>query len=340
MKTLLLSKKDVANAICMDDVIVAVEEAYKAYQMGKVDQPSIQTMNMSESQGESDIKSCYNHENGMFSIKTVGLFPGNEKGLGDYKSSEESNLPNMMGNVILGDGQTGSTLSVMDASLITGIRTGAAGAVSAKYMARKDVKAVAVFGAGAQGRMQVYALNMVRKPKVVKVYDRFASDEALESYKRDVEEITGIKVTICTSVQETARDADILICTTPSRESYLKREHIKTGAHIIEVGVDDAGKSELDSSLFGIVDKIVCDSISQCLTRGETRNAVEAGIISEEDVYGEIGELVLGKKSGRDSDEEITLFDTTGMGIQDNTTAVVCYKKAIEKGLGTWFEFI
>lgn len=340
MKTLLLSKTDVQNAVSMDDVIVAVEEAYKAYQQGQVEQPPIQGMEIPEHNAESDVKSCYNHANHMFSIKTVGLFKDNIKGPGKFAAADGGKLPNMMGNVILGDGETGGTLAIMDASLITGIRTGAAGAISCKYMARKDAHVAAVFGAGAQARMQIFALAKVRNITEVRFYDKFGTPELMAAYKADVERETGAKAVECATVEEACQGADILICPTPSREVYLKKEWIRPGTHIVEVGVDGAGKQEMEPEIFGMASKVVCDSIAQCLARGETRNAIQAGCLKEEDIYGEIGELVLGKKPGRDNDEEITIFDTTGMGIQDNTTAEAIYKVALEKGMGSWFEFI
>ena len=340
MKTLLLSKTDVQNAVTMDEVIAAVEAAYKAYQRGQVEQPPIQGMEIPEHNAESDVKSCYNRDNHMFSIKTVGLFQDNIKGVKTFAAADGGKLPNMMGNVILGDGETGSTLSIMDASLITGIRTGAAGAISSKYMARKNAKTAAVFGMGAQARMQVYALAKVRDLTEVRAFDKFANEAMAASYKADVEKETGASVVICGSVEEAAKGADILICPTPSREFYLKKEWVKPGTHIVEVGVDGVGKQEIDPGIFAIADKVVCDSIAQCLARGETRNAIQAGTFSEDKIYGEIGELVLGLKPGRESEDEITLFDTTGMGIQDNTTAQAVFESAKEKGLGAWFEFI
>ena len=340
MKTLLLSKTDVQNAVTMDEVIVAVEKAYKAFQTGKVDQPPIQTMGMPEFNAESDVKSCYNRDNAMFSIKTVGLFQDNMKGVSTFAAADGGKLPNMMGNVILGDGKTGATLAIMDASLITGIRTGAAGAISCKYMAREDAHVAAVFGMGAQARMQVTAASKVRQLTEIRAFDKFMPQAAKDAYKADMEKITGAAVVICDSVEEAAKGADILICPTPSREAYLKPEYVKKGAHIVEVGVDIETKAEVYPEVFAMADKVVCDSIAQCITRGETRNAIASGKFRQEDIYGEIGEVVLGLKSGRDSDDEITIFDTTGMGIQDNTTAEAVYKSAQEKGLGAWFEFI
>lgn len=340
MKTLLLSKYDVQASVTMDDVILAVEAAYKAFQNGSVDQPPIQTMGMPEHHAESDVKSCYNRDNSCFSIKTVGLFQDNIKGPHEYPARDGGKLPNMMGNVILGDGKTGATLAIMDASLITGIRTGAAGALSSKLMAKKDAHVIGIFGMGAQARMQVYAAAKVREITEVRAYDKFADEGMSAAYKADIEKETGAKVVICSSVEEAAKGADILICPTPSREAYLKPEYVRPGMHIVEVGVDIEGKAEVCPEVFAMADKVVCDSIAQCITRGETRNAILSGKFRQEDIYAEIGEIVLGQKSGRDSDEEITLFDTTGMGIQDNTTAVAVFNAAKEKGLGDWFEFI
>lgn len=340
MKTLLLSKDDVQKAVTMDEVIAAVEDAYRAYQRGQVEQPPIQGMAIPEHNAESDVKSCYNRDNHLFSIKTVGLFQDNAKGVGTFAAADGGKLPNMMGNLILGDGETGSTLAIMDASLITGIRTGAAGAISSKYMARKDAKTAAVFGMGAQARMQVYALSRVRQIEEIRAFDKFANDAMAESYRADVEKETGARVVCCASAEEAARGADILICPTPSRAFYLKKEWVRPGAHIVEVGVDGEGKQEIDPAIFAMADKVVCDSIAQCLARGETRNAVLAGTFAPEQIYAEIGELVLGLKPGRESDDEITIFDTTGMGIQDNTTGQAVYRAAREKGLGAWFEFI
>ena len=340
MKTLLLSKYDVQASVTMDDVIEAVEKAYRAFQNGSVDQPPIQTMGMPEYNAESDVKSCYNRDNSCFSIKTVGLFQDNIKGPHEYPAKDGGKLPNMMGNVILGDGKTGATLAIMDASLITGIRTGAAGAVSCKYMAREDAHVIGIFGMGAQARMQVFAAAKVRDITEVRAYDKFANEAMASSYKADVEKETGAKVIICDSVEEAAKGADILICPTPSREAYLKPEYVKPGMHIVEVGVDIESKAEVYPEVFAMADKVVCDSVAQCITRGDTRNAIVSGKFKQEDIYAEIGELVLGAKSGRDSAEEITLFDTTGMGIQDNTTAEAVFKSAKEKGLGMWFEFI
>nr|WP_315019779.1 ornithine cyclodeaminase family protein [uncultured Aminipila sp.] len=328
MKTLLLSIKDVKEALSMKEVISAVEQGYISYNSGKVQQPDIVSMEMPENNGETDIKSCYNKLNETISVKIASGF---------YDNGKNNQLPTMIGTILLFDGKNGAPLCVMDGSLITGIRTGAAGAISSKLLARKDSKIVAVFGGGGQARMQIYALCQVMNIKEIRVYSE-RKDE-LSKYKEDVEENTKAKVIICDTPQKAMKDADIAISTTPSKKYFVDKSLVKPGMHIIAVGADMAGKNEWDPEIFKGA-KIVNDSIAQCVSRGETRNAIVSGIIKDTDIYAEIGQLLAGEKPLRENDDEITIFDTTGMGIQDNVTAVKVYEIAKKKGLGEYFEFI
>ncbi len=328
MKTLLLSIKDVKEALSMKEVIGAVEKGYIAYNAGKVQQPDIVSMEMPEYNGETDIKSCYNELNEIISVKIASGF---------YDNGKSNDLPTMIGTILLLDGKNGAPLCVMDGSLITGIRTGAAGAISSKLLARKNSKVVAVFGAGGQARMQIIGLCQIMKIDEVRVYSEYK--EELPRYKADIEENTKVKVIICDTPEETMRGADIAISTTPSKKYLVDKSLIKPGMHIVAVGADMAGKNEWDPEIFRGA-KIINDSIAQCISRGETRNAIIAGVIKESDIYAEIGQLLAGEKPLRESEDEITIFDTTGMGIQDNVTAVKVYETAKEKGLGSYFEFI
>lgn len=328
MKTLLLSINDVKEALCMDDVIHAVEEGYLAYHYGKVQQPDIVSMEMPENNGETDIKSCYNKVNERISVKIASGF---------YDNGKKNTLPTMIGTILLFDGENGVPLCVMDGSLITGIRTGAAGAISAKLLARKNSKKVAVFGAGGQARMQIYALNHVLPVEEVRVYSEY--QEELQAYKKEIEENINAKVILCDTPKMAMEGVDIAISTTPSKQYFVDQSLVKPGMHIIAVGADMEGKNEWDPSIFAHA-KIVNDSIAQCTSRGETRNAIISGIIQQENIYAEIGQLLAGEKPLREKDDEITIFDTTGMGIQDNMTAVMVYEAAKKKGLGKYFEFI
>lgn len=243
----------------------------------------------------------------------------------------------MIGTILLFDGKNGAPLCIMDGSLITGIRTGVAGAISSKLLARKDSKIVAVFGAGGQARMQIYALCQVMNIQEIRIYSEH--QEELAKYKEDIEENTKIKVILCDTPEKAMKEADIVISTTPSKKYYIDKSLVKPGMHIVAVGADMAGKNEWDPEVFKGA-KIVNDSIAQCISRGETRNAIVSEIIKETDIYAEIGQLLAGEKPLRESDDEITIFDTTGMGIQDNVTAVMVYEMAKKKGLGKYFEFI
>jgi len=196
MKTLLLSMKDVKEVLSIKEVIAAVEEGYIAYNSGKVQQPDIVSMEILEHNGETDIKSCYNKINETISVKVASGF---------YNNGKNNNLPTMIGTIILFDGKNGSPFCVMDGSLITGIRTGAAGAISSKLLARKDSKIVAVFGGGGQARMQIYALCQVMNIQEVRVYSEY--QEELFKYKEDVEANTNVKVIICDTPEKAMKDA-------------------------------------------------------------------------------------------------------------------------------------
>lgn len=245
--------------------------------------------------------------------------------------------PGVIGVIQVFDGLTGAPLCIMDGSLITGIRTGAAGAISSELLERKDAHTVCVIGSGGQARMQVYGLCQVREIKTIKVFSPYPPE--LAQYKKDVEVETGAEVLICDTVEEAAKDADIIITTTPSKAFLLPAGAVRPGTYIVAVGADMAGKNEIDPRIFAGA-KVVNDNKAQCISRGETRNAILAGVIKEDDIYAEIGEILTGRKPGRTDESEITVFDTTGMAIQDNVTAMNVYLTAKAKGIGQYFEFL
>ena len=327
MKTLLLNREDVAQVLAMKDIISAVEDGYRVFNSGKLQQPRIIGVEMPQHNGDTDIKSCYNSENEAFSVKIVSGF---------YDNGKTNDLPTLIGNVLIFDGTCGALLCVMDGSLITGVRTGASGAISSKYLARKDSKTVAVIGGGGQARMQVYALCELMEIETVKVYS--PQPQELPKYKEDVEARTRLAVVICDTVEEAMQGADIAISTTPSKQYLASADLVKPGMHIVAVGADMEGKNEWDPQIFSNA-KIVNDSIAECCARGETRNALIAGVITEENIYAEIGQIIEGEKKGRESDDEITIYDTVGLGIQDNVTAMRVYEIAKERNLGKYFEF-
>lgn len=328
MKTLLLSMGDVEKTLFMRDVIEAVEDGYRAFQKGNVQQPDIVSLEMPLHHGETDIKCCYNPSVERISVKIASGF---------YDNGKKNHLPTMIGTILLYDGTSGALLCIMDGSLITGIRTAAAGAVSCRLLARKDAKVAAVLGGGGQARMQAIALCSLMSMDRIQVFSPYP--EELKHYQKEVEAETGVPVFLCRTVEEAMENADIAISATPARKYLVEARLVKPGMHIVAVGADMAGKNEWDPEIFRHA-KVVNDSKAQCLDRGETRNAVQAGVIGESDIYGEIGQLLTGEKPGRESPEEITIFDTTGMGVQDNVTALRVYEAAKAKGLGKEFVFL
>lgn len=328
LKTLLLKKSEVMSLLNMKDVIESVEEGYKAYCSGKVLQPDIVSIEIPQANGEMDIKAGYSCSTEIISVKCASGF---------YNNQRDADLPNSLSTVLLFDGSTGLPLCIMDGSPITGCRTGAAGAVSARLLARKNSGTVAVIGTGEQARMQVRALKEVMEIKKILVWGRAAGQ--MSAYQREMQSELQCTVDTYSSPESAVTQADIIITTTPVKAPIIKREWVRPGTHIIAVGADMEGKQELDASLFDGA-RVVVDNLSQCLTRGETQNPLRLGIIKPEDIHCEIGQILLGEKPGRENDEELTIFDATGMAVQDNVTAAKIYRQALARKLGTYYDFM
>ncbi|MBB3526910.1 ornithine cyclodeaminase family protein [Rhizobium sp. BK456] len=328
MRTLLLTKDEVTRLISKTDVIGSVEEAYKAYSSGQVEQPPYLGIDLPSHRGEIDFKLGYYKVDETISMKAHS---------GGFKNNPtEHGVPNSMGTILLFDARSCALICIMDGSLITGIRTGAAGAVSVKALARKNAKTIASIGTGNQARMQIRAIN-----EILKIEKIHAWDSTLETgckYKADIERELGIPVIIADSKKEAVEQADILVTTTRGTGSLVEVDWVKPGTHIVAIGTDQRGKQELDPELFRNA-KIIVDSLSQCTEKGETWHPLNKNIIAKDDIHGEIGEVLLGRKPGRESDDEITIFDSTGMAIQDNTTASKIYRNALANNVGTFFQF-
>ncbi|MDZ7927177.1 MAG: ornithine cyclodeaminase family protein [Agrobacterium sp.] len=329
MKTLLLKKDDVSGLISMKDVIGTVEEAYKAFSNRQVDQPGYIGIHLPPPRGEIDFKLGYNKANEVISMKvSSGGFIDNPQAHG---------VPNGMGTVLLFDAMSGALICVMDGSLLTGLRTGAAGAVSVKALARKNAGKITSIGAGNQARMQIRAIHEIMK--IEEIHVAANNPGSIAKFKADIESEFGIPVIASNSKKEAVEQADILITTTRGKGSLVEAGWVKPGTHIIAIGTDQQGKQELDPEIFRYA-KVVVDSIEQCVEKGETWHPLNKNIITRDDIHAEIGEILLGKKAGRENEDEITIFDSTGMAIQDNTTAKKIYDNARERNVGSFFSFV
>jgi len=318
---IILSQQEVRSCLPMSDAIKAVTDAYKAFALGQVEMPQVQHLDVAKYRGEVDIKSGAAENFGLIGTKIASGYYDNPK-LG---------LPPGFAVIILLDLKTSMPLAIMDGSYVTAVRTGAAGAVAASVLARKDAKRVGVIGSGTQGRMQVLALNEIFPLEQVKVFN--INKVNSEKYAVEMSERLGIDVQAVNTAQNAVSNVDIVITAVPSKKAMVMDEWIEDGMHINAFGADGPGKQELDPKIMKRA-KIVVDSLKQCRVIGETQHALAQGLIQESDIHAEIGEILLGNKVGRETEEEITLFDSTGLAVQDIAAANVVYQLAKQKEMG------
>jgi ornithine cyclodeaminase/alanine dehydrogenase-like protein (mu-crystallin family) len=238
------------------------------------------------------------------------------------------------------DAKTGAPAAfLLDNGFITDLRTGAAGAVAAKYLARKKVGTIAVIGTGGQARYQVEMLALVRNFGELRVWGR--DPGKAQACAEDLGKRRGIPAchfAVPQTVREAVEGADVIITVTASREPLVRAEWLKPGSTIIAVGSDGPDKQELDVDVLARADKIVADSLAQCLRLGEIHHAVERGAIRKEKVGAELGEITAGLKPGRTSDSEIIVCDLTGVGVQDVAAASLVLERAKVAGRGERIE--
>jgi ornithine cyclodeaminase/alanine dehydrogenase len=319
---IILSQNEVKSCLPMGEAIRAVREAYIAFAKGRVKMPPVMHLDVSQYNGEVDIKSGYIEDLGLIGTKIASGFYDNFK-LG---------LPPGIAVIILMDLKTSIPVAIMDGTYVTAYRTGAAGTVAAKVLARKDSKIIGVVGAGTQARMQVLALQEAFSLKEIKVWDINATGR--DRYVEDMSEQLKIQIEPVEDIKEAVIDADIIVTVTPSKKALVMKEWIQEGVHINAIGADGPGKQELDPNIVKRADKVVVDSLNQCKIIGEIQHALADGLITEDDVHAEIGQILIGEKKGRETNEEITLFDATGLAAQDIAAASIVFKQAKERGIG------
>jgi alanine dehydrogenase len=321
-EVILLSYEDVEKLFDPVEIIEAVEEAFRLKALGKVQMPPKQYLFFRAYNGDLRIMPAYIEELDIAGVKIVNVHPDNPKRYG---------MPTVMAIVTLVDPRTGRPLAVMDGTMITAWRTGAAGAIAAKYLARRNSRILSVIGAGVQGAMQIlFTLKTMPQIEKVVIYD---IDKArAEKLASQIAEHYPIKVEVADSPRTAAEQADILATCTPSRKPIVEDSWIKPGTHINAIGADAPGKEELDPRIL-LRAKIVVDDRQQAIHSGEINVPISKGILKPEQIYAELGEIIAGLKPGRESDEEITVFDSTGIAIQDVAAANTIYKKALKTGI-------
>jgi alanine dehydrogenase len=324
-RTLILKRSEVASLLNLGECIGAVEDAFRLNEEGQSLPPGV--LETLTTAGGFHIKAAGLKlaDRTYYAAKVNGNFPQNMNRWG---------LPTIQGLIALYDSENGRPLALMDSIEITILRTGAATAVAAKYLARHDSKAATICGCGVQGRVQLKSLVEVLRLEKVYAYDQ---DEALSGrFARELSEELRIEITPVKDLPGAVNVSDVSVTCTPSRNPILMQGDVPRGAFVAAVGADNPLKQELDPELMA-GNKVVVDILEQCATIGDLHHALEAGVMRKADVYAELGEIVAGRKLGRSSDEEIIIFDSTGTALQDVAAASIVYEKAIEAGIGIRF---
>lgn len=324
METLMLGASDVDKCAEMPDIIQAVEEAFEAYARGSTQMPAKSYIDLPQFNGDFRSMPAYMETDNWAAagIKWVNVHPDNPA---------EFDVPTVMGTMIYSDPENGFPLAVLDGTTLTMLRTGAAAAVATKYLARTDATSLGIVGAGVQSYTQLEAIAAVRDIERVVISDKD------ESAIQDFIDIYGSDYDIHGGSVSEATECDILSTITPVRDPIVSS--VSPGTHINAMGADAEGKHEIADEVLKVA-KVFIDDFDQCTHSGEINIPWSTGELDKEDIAGEICDILTGQEEGRTSSDEVTLFDSTGLAIQDVAAARVIYNEATETGSGTSFELV
>ncbi|MFP4482647.1 MAG: ornithine cyclodeaminase family protein [Thermovirgaceae bacterium] len=328
-QTRLLSQEEVKKLITMKDVVEAVEKTFKGMGEGTVVNPTKVGLDLGETasfppyEGFMNAMPAYVGWQDTAGIKWAGGFLGARKKMG---------LPYITSLILLIDPRVGNFRAVMDGAHITNLRTGAQTAVSLKYLYPKKELRLGLYGAGMQGHTQTMAIAELFDIEEVRVYDIFP--EASKRYAEDMKDTVKGEIVIAETPEE-ASDADVVVCVTQSKDKFVKDEWLKPGTILFPMG----SYQECEDNFILNTDKIIVDHIGQCLHRGALKELSEAGKITEKDIHATIGEVVAGKKKGRDCSSERILCIPIGTGAMDIAVAATVLERAEKEGMGGSYEF-
>jgi len=320
MKILIID--DVKQLLTMKDAIELIEAAFLEKGLKRVQMPPKPYLFFKKYNGDLRIMPSYLEGLDEAGVKLVNAHPNNP---------EKYGLPTVMATILLFDPKTGAPVCIMDGTWITAMRTAAATGIATKYLARKDAKTVGMIGAGYQAPFQLEALREVMEVELVKVYAR--RKDRVEKFAEEMRAKLGLDVEAMGTAEDAVKGADVLVMVTTSRAPVVNDEWVAEGMHINGVGADAPGKQELDPRILKRA-KIIVDDWEQACHSGEVNVPLAKGEITREDIYGELGEIVAGLRPGRTSDEEITIFDSTGLSIQDVITGWHVLRMAERRGMG------
>lgn len=326
MQVLIVNQAEVAELLPMDACMEVMAEVLRATARGEVILPLRPIMWLPERRGALAMMPSYLADPPAIGLKVITVFPGNE---GTPYDAHQ-------GAVLLFEPEHGSLQAIMDATEITAIRTGAVSGVATQLLAREDAGDLAILGSGVQARTHLEAMIEARPIYRVRVWSRntmnalrFANNEAVRH---------GRAIEVCDTAQKAVEGADIICTTTSSREPVLEGEWIAPGAHINAAGSSTAGTREVDTATM-VKSRLFVDRRESALNEaGDFIIPKQEGAIGDEHILAELGEILLGNAPGRTSPEEITLFKSLGIAVEDAASAHYIYEQARREGLGTMIE--
>ncbi len=324
--TLLLNQTIVSSLLDLNEYIDCVEDAFRRYAEGQ----SLGTGLLHFDSGDLE-----------FHIKAGGLrlnrtYFGLKVAGSSFLNMEKFGLPNILGVIILFDGENGYPVCIAESVEITIKRTGAATAVAAKYLARQDSKTATICGCGVQGEIQLESIKAVLPIERAFAYD--LDQSKAEAYAAAMSRRISIEVQPERDLAKALSQSDVVVTCTPTKNYFLLSKDVKPGTFIAAVGTDSPEKQELEASLLP-GNKVVVDILDQCVEVGDLHHAIEAGLMTKDDVHGGIGDVIIGNIPGRTTDEEITIYDATGTALQDVAAAALCFEKAAQNGEGQLVNF-
>ncbi|SLN37394.1 L-lysine cyclodeaminase [Roseovarius litorisediminis] len=320
----ILTEADLRRVIKLDaDAVSCIEQAFHLLTTKDVVMPPILSFHVPEHNGEVDVKTAYVPGIDSFAIK---MSPG-------FFDNPKLGLPSLNGLMVLFDARTGIVKGVLlDNGYLTDVRTAAAGAVAAKHLSREDSKVAGILGSGIQARLQLEALTLVRGIERAVIWGR--DGEKAAECARDCSAHLGIEVTTG-SIADVMGAADIVVTTTPSGTPLISADTLRPGQHVTAMGSDADYKTELAPDVIPAATLFVCDRLSQSIKQGELRPAIAAGAVTDPESYSELGQIIAGQRTGRQSASDITIADLTGTGVQDTAIATLAGERATAAGAGT-----
>ncbi len=327
MELRLLTEKEIRGLLGPKEAYEAVRDAFVRLAKGEAVLPGVINLDIPGTRTEAHIKGAYLQGTRHFAVKVAS---------GSYDNPSRG-LPSGGGMFLVFDAGTGLPSAVLfDNGYLTDVRTGAAGALAADLLAKKLVDRAGIVGVGNQARYQIEAILRVRRPKTIVAWGR--DRRKAERFAEEMTATHGVLVEAVGAPEVVCRGSDLVVTVTPAHEPLLRANWVEAGTHVTAVGADSPEKQELDADILRKADKVVADRLEQCLRLGEIHHAIDAGLLRREDVYAELGEIAAGLKPGRESDDEITVADLTGVGVQDAVVANRVVEEALRRNLGSILE--